>query len=183
MKSGDIYRFDLDSFWSGTWHHGSLPSEEADPTITTITRKEYLQLSHSIPQSGCVCQDPISHAALYKTLLARRFPHFGVTGRKTLYLILCLEGYFGEKYERITSHSEIRKLIGGRAKLSSNDVSEIFWIACYERIKTEDVSERQSLKGFTEREKEVWRAFIRKTSTSCNRNKKVLANRKINDRE
>lgn len=175
-RSGDIYQFNIDSFWEGTWKNGILPqnnSDKSDP-IVTITRKEYLQLSHFIPKSGCVCQDQKSHEALYKTLLARRFVKFGVTGIKTLYLILCIEGAFGEKYEKITTHAEIRKLIGGRADCS--EVSENFWDACYLRIKTEDVSNRPPLKGFTDKEKEVWRAFTRKASISCNRNKYKINN-------
>jgi hypothetical protein len=110
-----------------------------------------------------------SHAALYKLLLSRSYLHFGITGIKTLYLIMCIEGFFGEKYRNITTHENIKKLIGGRADCSH--ASDKFWAACYARIKMQNVSERVSLREYTPEEREIWRSFVRRASISCNRKK------------
>lgn len=173
-KSGDIYRFDIDSFWDGEWVSGETKEPEESEYIR-LTRKEYLNICTEVPESGCICQSEQAHSALYKLLLGRQYPHFGVTGIKTLYLIMCREGYFGEKYENITSHDAIRKLIGGRADYSH--ASEEFWQTCYERIKQEDVSARLPLRDYTVAEREIWRAFVRRGSISCNKKRM----RKTND--
>lgn len=167
-KYGDIYRFKLDNFWSGKWISGEI-KEETENEFVRLTKKEYLRVVSEIPESGCVSLHPKSHAALYQLLLSRKYSHFGITGIKTLYFIMCIEGLFGKKYEKITTHEYIKKLIGGRADCSH--ASDKFWAACYERIKMEDISERVSLREYTEAEREIWRGFVRRSSISCNRKK------------
>ena len=168
-KDESVYRFDPDRFWEGEWVLGNI-IEEVDSGFIRITRKEYLQICTEVPKSGCVNICLKLHNVLYKMLLARAYPHFGVTGIKTVYLIKCIEGDFGKKYVKTTSHEAIRKLIGGRADVSH--ASEDFWKVCYKRIKQEDVTDRREpLKGFTEAEREIWRAFVRRASKSCNRKK------------
>lgn len=168
-KPGDVYRFDPEFFWDGEWIEGGIREPEGSEFIR-ITRKEYLSICSDVPRSGCinVCQK--LHDVFYKLLLARSHPHFGVTGIKTLYLIKCIEGDFGKKYVKTTSHEAIRKLIGGRADCSH--ASDKFWKACYERIRQEDVTDRRKpLTDFTAAEREIWRAFVRRASISCNRKK------------
>lgn len=164
---GDVYRFDPDHFWEGGWGTGSLHEIESD--LIRITRKEFLKISSEVPDSGCICQSEQSHAALYKILLGRQYPHFGVTGIKTLYLIMCIEGMFGNKYKNITTHEAIKKLIGGRADCSHASIE--FWGVCYQRIKEQNVSARMPLREYTKAEREIWRAFIRRASISCNKKK------------
>jgi hypothetical protein len=178
-KDESVYRFDPDRFWEGEWVLGNI-IEEVDSGFIRITRKEYLQICTEVPKSGCVNLCPKLHDVLYKMLLARAYPHFGVTGIKAVYLIKCIEGDFGMKYIKITSHEEIRKLIGGRPDISHT--SEKFWEACYERIKQEDVTDRQKpLKDFTEAEREIWRAFVHRASKSVNR-KNLKKNLIINNK-
>lgn len=167
-KSGDIYRFGIDNFWEGRWVSGGLKEPEGSEFVR-ITRKEYLSICTEVPKSGCINVSEKSHSALYKILIARAYPHFGVTGVKTLYLIKCIEGDFGKKYVKTTSHEVIKKLIGGRADCSH--ASDKFWKTCYDRIKEENVSVRLPLKDFTAAEREIWRAFVRRASISCNRKK------------
>jgi len=167
-KSGDIYRFNPEFFWEGEWIEGGI--REPEESFITITRKEYLSICSEVPKSGCITLNERSHAALYKILLGRAYPHFGITGIKTIYLIKCIDGDFGRKYIKTTSHEAIRKLIGGRAHVSH--ASDKFWKVCYQRIREEDVTgRRQPLKDFTEAEREIWRAFVRRASISCNRKK------------
>lgn len=168
-KDEKVYQFDPDHFWEGEWVAGKI-IEEVESDFIRITRKEYLQICREVPKSGCVniCQK--FHNTLYKLLLARAYPHFGVIGIKAVYLIKCIQGDFGKKYIKTTSHEMIRKLIGGRADISH--ASDKFWKACYERIKQEDVTDRpKPLKDFTEAEREIWRAFVKRASKSCNRKK------------
>lgn len=164
--SGDIYQFDINNFWDGRWIDKRC---ERNDNLIGINRKEYLRISADIPESGCITLHQISHAALYKILLARQYPHFGVTGIKSVYLILCLDGYFGSKYKKITSQESIRKLIGGRADCSH--ASQEFWEICISRITQETITERLSLSSSTQKEREIWRSFVRRASISCNRKK------------
>lgn len=128
-----------------------------------------------MPKSGCVSQDPAAHMAFYRVLLKRQYPHFGITGIKCVYLILCLHGYYGNKYKKIKIHANLtleqslKRLIGGRADCSH--ASPEFWEACYSRIKQEDISERISLAKFTQAERDIWRAFVRRANDSCNKKK------------
>ena len=173
-KDENVYRFDADYFWEGEWVQGKI-IEEVESGFIRITRKEYLQICTEVPKSGCVNLCPKSHDVLYKMLLARAYPHFGVTGIKAVYLIKCIEGDFGKKYIKTTSHEAIRKLIGGRADISY--ASDKFWEACYERIRQEDVIDRpKHLKGFTAAERKIWRAFMERASKSCNRKKLKKSN-------
>lgn len=173
-KSGDIYRFNPEFFWEGEWVEGRLNEPEENGFIR-VTRKEYLSICSEAPRSGCLTLNEQSHAILYKLLLGRAYPHFGITGIKTLYLIKCVEGDFGKKYVKTTSQEAIKKLIGGRADVSH--ASDEFWKVCYERIRQEDVTDRrQPLKDFTAAEREIWRAFVRRASISCNRKKIKKAN-------
>lgn len=165
-KSGDIYQFEINSFWRGSWVKSQ---DKSNNDLIGISRKEYLLISADIPSSGCITLHQESHAALYKILLARQYPHFGVTGIKSVYLILCLDGYFGSKYRKITSQESIRKLIGGRADCSH--ASQEFWEVCVSRITQIDISERLSLSSSTQKEREIWRSFVRRASISCNRKK------------
>lgn len=169
VKSGDIYQFNVEDFWNGEWvSSGSI--EITENNLVRLTRKEYLNICTEVPKSGCINLSEKAHAALYKLLIGRAYPHFGVTGIKTLYLIKCLDGDFGKKYVKTTSHEAIRKLIGGRADCSH--ASQNFWDLCYERIRQEDVTDRRKpLKDFTAEEREIWRAFVRRASSSCNRKK------------
>jgi len=168
-KSGEIYRFNPDFFWEGEWVEGGI-GEPEESDLIRITRKEYLSICSDVPKSGCITLNEQSHAAIYKILLGRAYPHFGVTGIKTIYLIKCINGDFGRKYINTTSHEAIRKLIGGRADVSHT--SDKFWKICYQRIREEDVTgRRQPLKDFTEAERKIWRAFVRRASISCNRKK------------
>ena len=167
-RPSDIYQFNPEFFWDGEWIEGGIREPEESEFIR-ITRKEYLSICSNIPKSGCICQSEQAHAALYRLLLGRQHPHFGVTGIKTLYLILCIEGFFGEKYKNITTHEVVQKLIGGRADCSHASVE--FWEVCYQRIKEENVNARLPLKKFTAAEREIWRAFVRRGSISCNRKK------------
>lgn len=165
---GDVYRFNLDNFWGGEWVRGGIKESESE--FVRLTRKEYLKISSEVPKSGCITSNKTSHAALYKLLLSRSHEHFGVTGIKTLYLIKCIEGDFGKRYIKTTSHYAIRELIGGRADCSH--ASDKFWKECYERIRKEDVTDRRKpLTDFTAAEREIWRAFVRRASISCNRKK------------
>jgi hypothetical protein len=168
-KKENVYRFNPDFFWEGEWVSGKI-TEEVESGFIRITGKEYLKIWTKVPKSGCVNICPKLHDALYKMLLARAYPHFGVTGIKAVYLIKCVEGDFGKKYVKTTSHEEIRKLIGGRADVSH--ASDRFWEACYERIRQEDVIDRpKPLKDFTAAERKIWRAFMMRASKSCNRKK------------
>lgn len=168
-KPGDVYRFNPELFWDGEWIEGEI-REPKENEFIRITKKEYLSICSEVPKSGCITLNERSHAALYKILLARAYPHFGITGIKTIYLIKCIDGDFGRKYVKTTSHEAIRKLIGGRADVSH--ASDKFWKVCYERIRQEDVTDRrQPLKDFTVAEREIWRAFVRRASISCNRKK------------
>lgn len=177
MKSGDIYRFNQNYFWDGEWIQTPTPTKETLPgcDFFEISRSEYLALSSEMPESGSVSKDPAAHMAFHKVLLAREYPHFGVTGIKSLYLILCLQGHYGKKYTKLHRkegeplETTLRKLLGGRADCSH--ASEEFWQACYERIKQKDVSKRISLDEYTQAERDIWRAFVRRASISCNRKK------------
>lgn len=162
--SGDIYQFDINDFWSGRWIDKRC---ERNENLIGLNRKEYLRISADIPASGCITLHQISHAALYKILLARHYPHFGVTGIKAVYLILCLEGLFGEKYKNLTTKKKFCKFIGGRSNCSH--ASQEFWEICLSRIIQEDISERLPLSNCTDLEREIWRSFIRRASISCNR--------------
>jgi hypothetical protein len=174
-KDENVYRFDPDYFWEGAWVSEKVTEVESD--FIKITRKEYLQVCTKVPKSGCVNVCPKCHETLYKLLLARAYLHFRVTGIKAVYLIKCIEGDYGKKYVKITSHEAVRKLIGGRADVSH--ASGKFWEACYERIKQEDVTNRpKPLEDFTEAEREIWRAFVRRASKSCN-SKKLKKLKKI----
>ncbi len=166
-KPGDVYRFSPEIFWEGEWIEGGI-REPKESEFIRITRKEYLSVCSDVPKSGCICQSEQTHAALYKLLLGRQYPHFGVTGIKTLYLIKCIQGDYGKIFVKTTSHETIKKLIGGRADCSH--ASDKFWKECYERIRKEDVTDRRKpLKDFTAAEHEIWRAFVRRASISCNR--------------
>lgn len=168
-KPGDVYQFNPEFFWDGEWIEGGIKESEGSEFIR-ITRKEYLSICSDVPKSGHITQNEQSHAALYKILLGRAYPHFGITGIKTVYLIKCIDGDFGRRYVKATSHEAIRKLIGGRVDVSH--ASDKFWKVCYERIRQEDVTNRrQPLKDFTAAEREIWRAFVRRASISCNRKK------------
>lgn len=164
--SGDIYQFDINNFWSGKWIDKRC---ERNDDLIGITRKEYLKISADIPSSGCIDLHQTSHAALYKILLARHYPHFGVTGIKTVYLIMCLEGHFGEKYKNLTTQVQLQQLIGGRADCSH--ASQKFWEVCISRITQREITERLSLSDSTIPEREIWRSFVRRASISCNRKK------------
>jgi hypothetical protein len=166
-RDENVYRFNPDFFWEGEWVQGKI-IEEIESGFIRITRKEYLQICTEVPKSGCINLYPKLHDVLYKMLLARAYPHFGVVGIKVVYLIKCIQGDFGKKYVKTTSHEAIRKLIGGRADISH--ASDKFWKDCYERIRQEDVTDRlKPLKDFTEAEREIWRAFVKRASKSCNR--------------
>jgi hypothetical protein len=91
-KYGDIYQFYLADFWGGQWIQGRL-FQKTDSELIQLTKREYLSISSEIPESGCVLMNVRSHAALYKLLLSRSYLHFGITGIKTLYLIMCIEGF------------------------------------------------------------------------------------------
>lgn len=143
----------------------------SDRRLIELSTREYLSLVTSVSTTGNIQEDIKAHQKVNSLLLGREYPHFGVTGVKTVYYLLCLRGEYGATYNAVKTLDEIKGIIGGSKDYST--ASDLFWKECIARILEKDPFHRKKMYSFSENERAIWVRFYRKSAASCNKKRKV----------